>query len=787
MTTINPDNNPSDWQQLLYGMKGLCMLRINFASISRKSTKLFEKTWMFIPEFHNGNVIRDCHWLCTSQCPQPRTGSFTENLEKIVIVDTKLEKDVKKATTIDRWNRLYTTLISLNFISAKSKRYSDFHCKPDASLWLHTSSSNSKPSNHMASQNDGPLKIYNEAHTQGTDGGGAAVGNGGRANGTGGKFRRVNGPIMIRSRPIIESLYMKKTAGNKKIQTTRFARKKEFNSFSTTFPPPAHLSVADQIPSRAGDFQSSNRSSVFASPFTSIIGDLMKSTKQKEEASKSSAKRKATRNTTSLSKSTNISKVQHPNATRAKVELHKKHADSQEKGCSGLEKVVTPVAADKLPSGGHEHPAVLFPSAKIKLQLFPIDERIQMEIEKDGHNPHLELTLSVRKKISSVLSHLNNKWGNSTASLGDPILFPFNIELENLAAYRCWTLKDISITAGDVYKAIGCPAIFRLRYGWFSTQDKDFPLSDVSPEACNILETSTPTKVISEELKAVTAGEQLTISAVERLPPAYISNIEGRGLGNGGSHASALWFDSLSNISFGALLSEESLLGKCSMLFPKSNDDKCVSQPSQLLADSMDAFITNHLKSAQEPEEYRSGFQPSQMVADSLDAFIINHLKNFQEPNSNKEELPPSQVVSDTFDASVAKYLGNAQQSRTLSAPSSILDAEETCHSFALKKPHSSEKESFGDGRRFFAALSAQDSGLKSHNSTKATEAINNVNGSADHRPEPEACSRGLFNEESSLGFSKINWTDSMGPFDLSLSSQQKIKGDNVSLSEFVR
>ena len=72
----------------------------------------------------------------------------------------------------------------------------------------------------------------------------------------------------------------------------------------------------------------------------------------------------------------------------------------------------------------------------------------------------MELTLSVRKKISSVLKHLNSKWGGSSIAQGEPILFPYNI-VEKQAG---WTLNDNDISAGDVYEAVGRPDIFRLRY-----------------------------------------------------------------------------------------------------------------------------------------------------------------------------------------------------------------------------------------------------------------------------------------------------------------------------------
>lgn len=106
--------------------------------------------------------------------------------------------------------------------------------------------------------------------------------------------------------------------------------------------------------------------------------------------------------------------------------------------------------------------------SKLKLQLFPMDEFTRKALEKDGHNPHLELTLKARKMISSVLQHLMQKWGRSTAASGELMLFPYNAQWKDLPNCQSWTLKETSASAGDVHAAVGSPTIFRLRYGWFS-------------------------------------------------------------------------------------------------------------------------------------------------------------------------------------------------------------------------------------------------------------------------------------------------------------------------------
>ncbi|GMP50371.1 hypothetical protein CsSME_00017013 [Camellia sinensis var. sinensis] len=95
-------------------------------------------------------------------------------------------------------------------------------------------------------------------------------------------------------------------------------------------------------------------------------------------------------------------------------------------------------------------------AVKLKLQLFPIDEGTRKALEMDNHNPHLELTLSTRKKISSVLEHLNRKWGNSSVASGELMLFPYCVQRENLVGFCRWT-QDSVLSAADVYALIGSP------------------------------------------------------------------------------------------------------------------------------------------------------------------------------------------------------------------------------------------------------------------------------------------------------------------------------------------
>lgn len=71
---------------------------------------------------------------------------------------------------------------------------------------------------------------------------------------------------------------------------------------------------------------------------------------------------------------------------------------------------------------------------------------------QDNVNPYLELTLTTRKKISSVVKHLDNKhWRSSNLASGKLMLFPNNVCLDNLADSRNCTLEDSNLAAADIH------------------------------------------------------------------------------------------------------------------------------------------------------------------------------------------------------------------------------------------------------------------------------------------------------------------------------------------------
>ncbi|KAF8404460.1 hypothetical protein HHK36_009345 [Tetracentron sinense] len=385
--------------------------------------------------------------------------------------------------------------------------------------------------------------------------------------------------------------------------------------------------------------------------------------------------------------------------------------------------------------------------AKIKLQLFPIDEGTRMGLEKDGHNPHLELTLQAQKKISSVLKHLNKKWGGSSIAVGELMLFPFNIQIENLAAYRRWTLKDSGASALDVYAAIESPTIFRLRYGWFSNlEPKTFRIPPTSSrfEVCS--QSKNMKKGISENVEIMNGEKQQFEVTTQDYRPINISDAPNVMVGgplpsdmatepvdnlrvyNGPTLSSSAWADSLTNISIGGLLSEASLQGKPNRCYPMPiGSDPCLQQ------------------------------------------------------------IPFS---SDSFDAAIATHIyGHPQCPRSSSHGShtSILDAEETCHAFSFQKFFSSGKEVLASSRSAPGAC-GQDASSRPFKFPSVAEVSTQAELMQDHaRQESKADlppQSQVHNDESSLGLADINWSDSLGSLDLGLSSssRQLISGNSISL-----
>ncbi|XP_073044592.1 uncharacterized protein [Primulina eburnea] len=244
------------------------------------------------------------------------------------------------------------------------------------------------------------------------------------------------------------------------------------------------------------------------------------------------------------------------------------------------------------------------PSAKIKLQLFPINESTRLGLEEHGYNPFLELTLSAQKKISSVVRHLNAKWSCSTIARGQLMLSPYSTKSEALDTCQKWTINDNAITAEEVYVAAESPSLFRLRYGWYSNiqhstnertptfngfeahtdsegkislcsrfmdirNQQEAKIVEDSEDVQNLINVSEVSDPVVNEMKVVDAMEDRMDDEVTTDVPAQ---------------PTILWDDTFTNLSIGDLLSEISLQGNI-----KDSDlnsiNKCIMQPIGLLSD----------------------------------------------------------------------------------------------------------------------------------------------------------------------------------------------------------
>ncbi|KAJ6746691.1 CRAMPED PROTEIN [Salix koriyanagi] len=420
---------------------------------------------------------------------------------------------------------------------------------------------------------------------------------------------------------------------------------------------------------------------------------------------------------------------------------------------------------------------------KLKLQLFPIDDGTRKALEMDKHNPHLELTLSTRKKISSVLEHLNRKWGNSTVASGELMLFPYIVNRENLAGCQRWT-QDSLVNAADVYFSIGSPPVFRLRYGWFSnanfasvtlrTPSTYICLPDGGNEKGKAMDSAStnepstsdqfledpcrecPTSMNSNHASTPNSAEEsneknefITTGPINNLVKSFdtaantywhrtesdgrtstqqLEDVDGLRLSNVNALSAGEWADSLTDVSIGDLLSE----------LPHEADFNCAELP------------------------------------------IV-------QSNQCLQQIPFS---CDSFDAAIAAHISRHQSkmeffSSVTSHTSSIWDGEETCDAFAFQRNHSLPKE-------------VTTSSVASPHAGKQMDRTNSITSSAflEELPdfvgvmdyptgEDRMClsdSQVTNNQAKDFnGLTDIYWTDSLGLPDLDIPSSKYHAEDLIS------
>ncbi|KAL1326876.1 hypothetical protein HN51_036997 [Arachis hypogaea] len=426
------------------------------------------------------------------------------------------------------------------------------------------------------------------------------------------------------------------------------------------------------------------------------------------------------------------------------------------------------------------HAGQTLASSKIKLQLFPINKETRVGLQKDGHNPYLELTLKGQKKISSVLKHLEKKWGSSNVAKGDPILFPYNI-MENLSNCRRWTINDSGTTAADVYAAVGSPILFRLRYGWFYMHEprslgipfRQIPNAPVVESGeiergCIVnteasYEEGDKVEVTTKECKATDMGgeaDDVTAQKIDNASAAPPDNQEG--VSNSLQQPSLSWIDSLTNVSIGGLLAEASLLGRFDTLDPKSyesNAGKQQSGASQIISDSLTNISIGGLLS---------------------EASLQGRFSKSTESNAGKQQSGASQLFSDSLDAFIVAQNSHPSVSRPSAEGlrTSILDAEETCHAFPVQKLAST-------------AVDMQTTGSANSLNLPNIDKVNNQDGLSQNLLLEKSWTDLLLarsnDDERSLGLSGIKWNESLGPFDFGVPAKKIISGDRFSMDEFVK
>ncbi|XP_006649712.1 TSL-kinase interacting protein 1 [Oryza brachyantha] len=400
--------------------------------------------------------------------------------------------------------------------------------------------------------------------------------------------------------------------------------------------------------------------------------------------------------------------------------------------------------------------------AKLKLQLFPINDATRKALEKGEHNPHLELTLSARKKISSVLEHLNRKWGNSSIASGELLLFPYCAHQEDLATYQRWTTKD-NVAVADVFLSVNSPSVFRLRYGWFSLAELEAGVSEISLthfENC----------LIPEDIHAKSPSE----ACVQKDGTSLGSCVREQHPCNS-KDQSAL------------LLAMSSSTGKSAEVPEQSTD----VTSSQLGRQKHDQVTTNQVFEA-DPGMDCTAVSEGEW-ADTLTDISVGYLLTEASRGANTD-CPGTSIAKnalflenpcsyDSFDAAVALHASRykAAEQPALASHSTIWGAEETCDEFSFSVASSRKQEGSNN-----SASSSPDSDCDVHpsNSEGFQGFLQDLAGAdvadnpcIDDAKDLEAlCAESppRSDNDSTLkdqSLADLYWPDSLGPLDLEIPS----------------
>ncbi|CAL5197277.1 unnamed protein product [Lathyrus oleraceus] len=425
---------------------------------------------------------------------------------------------------------------------------------------------------------------------------------------------------------------------------------------------------------------------------------------------------------------------------------------------------------------------------KLKLQLFPIDEPTRRVLEMEKHNPYLELTLSTRKKISSILEHLNRKWGNSSIAVGELMLFPYGVQKENLNSYQRWN-QESTLSAADIYAVIGSPPIFRLRYGWFSNAEHG-TLNMQAPVASGYI------------VRQSKIGGDNTMDQIVNLAPLPMPSTNN--------------YSTECSVDCGTSMNKNNVLTSTSTYLPNTRDrsiyqNTSTEEPCGPTAhislhekDVTDGAVSRQLEDMEELKSNSGSGLSAGEWADSLTNISVGDLLSGVSQDLNDNCIDPliaencrtvHQIPfsSDSFDAAIAAHISRHQdkmgQSTMVSHMSSIWDAEETCDAFSFKKDPIRHED--GPCFSLTAALDADKKVLERsfENLDKLSpekESLVDDIAQTDHMPM-DSCESGADIKyhlaKDFTGLADMYWPDSLGPLDLEIPST-KYNSDDPILSD---
>lgn len=418
---------------------------------------------------------------------------------------------------------------------------------------------------------------------------------------------------------------------------------------------------------------------------------------------------------------------------------------------------------------------------KLKLQLFPVDEGTRRALEMDNHNPYLELTLSNRKKMSSVLEHLNRKWGSSSIAIGELVLFPYHVQMESLVQSLRWT-KDTTQSAADVHNMIGRPPVFRLRYGWFPNAELGTSLELLS-STIPFMQNTNP-NIIREkdaEILAPSHGELVRFSKepLSSNPRMTLTSSSNKLSGESNLQASM----GLNSYSYGH---DETLPS-----LRRENGDATTAE--QIEMHDMQGSRAGAL-SAGDWEDSLTNISVGDLLFDAPDDEETDCIDSALRGSSHFLQQMP--LSCDSFDAAIAAHIYKHQSKADpqMALPpqaSSIWNAEDTCDAFAFKKNVAFSDEAQRSSSNVDAENSqriAQSSSLVLDTGIKDLPGnIGSFTGEPAHDDPVDEChldAQALDDSaKDSNGLSGIYWTDSLGPLELDAPSC-RYHSEDITLSD---